>query len=108
LNISHITYFQLLKPTKFVCPIYDEEVAVAQKEFAKKLFLQNVELYRFIRENSGFNNFGLEELKSLSEVTKEIYHGMKQPAWLTKKWEDKGGKTTIELIRGLLDLRIIK
>lgn len=91
---------QLLKPTQFVCPAYDDEVKDVQKQFMKTLFLSNVEFYKFVREHAGFDNFGLEELKSLAEAAKEVDHGMKQPEWLAKKWPNKGGKSTLQIIKG--------
>jgi hypothetical protein len=62
------------------------------------LFAKNVEFFTFVRNQTGFKEFGLEELKSLAEVSKEVDHGMKQPEWLQKKWV--GDKTTLDLLKG--------
>jgi hypothetical protein len=97
---ANFDHFQLLKPTKFACPTFDKEVVTVQKNFADELFTKNAEFYEFVRNQTGFKEFGLGELKSLSEVSKEVDHGMKQPEWLHKKWPKEGGKTTLDLVKG--------
>lgn len=103
LNFNFILrFFQLLKPTKFACPAFNKEVKGVQEQFATDLFKKNAEFFAFVRNQTGFKEFGLEELKSVAEVSKEIDHGMKQPEWLEKKWD--GGKTTLDLIKGRYNL----
>ncbi|KAI6185019.1 Testicular acid phosphatase-like protein [Aphelenchoides bicaudatus] len=89
----------LLKPTKFACPAFDKEVVGVQQQFANDLFSKHAEFYEFVRNNTGFREFGLGELKSMSEVPKEVDHGLEQPDWLLKKWSNMEDKTTLDILK---------
>ncbi|KAI6238634.1 Testicular acid phosphatase-like protein [Aphelenchoides fujianensis] len=88
----------LLKPTAFACPRFDRKVRRVRETFAERLFADYAELFAFLRSATGFPQFGLEELKQLGEVAKEIDHRLPQPAWIDRRWPQYANRSTVELI----------
>lgn len=91
----------LLKPTKFACPTYERLVVKEQEKYAKRIFAQFADLFRFVRNATGFERIGLEELKSLGELNKELEHSMPQPSWVMRTWPKHSNKTTVALLTEL-------
>ncbi|KAI6224006.1 Testicular acid phosphatase-like protein [Aphelenchoides besseyi] len=91
----------LLKPTKFACPRFDEKVKKVREKFSTQLFSKYSDFFDYLKKVTGYQQIGLDELKTLSEIGKEIEQSLPQPDWVHKKWPKYQNKTTVELITAL-------
>ncbi|KAI6193235.1 hypothetical protein M3Y96_00997000 [Aphelenchoides besseyi] len=59
------------------------------------------DFFDYLEKMTGYQQIGLDELKRLSEIGKEIEQSLPQPDWMHKKWPNYQNKTTVELITAL-------
>ncbi|KAI6170137.1 hypothetical protein M3Y98_01208300 [Aphelenchoides besseyi] len=80
---------------------YRGEDPKVREKFSTQLFSKYADFFDYLEKMTGYQQIGLDELKRLSEIGKEIEQSLPQPDWMHKKWPNYQNKTTVELITAL-------
>ncbi|KAL3075450.1 hypothetical protein niasHS_011957 [Heterodera schachtii] len=94
---------ELLKPTSFACPVYDEMKKEVKQQLEQNLTNTYPELFTFIQQKvyKSAQPISLHQAAKLSNIKREVLHNLSQPEWVNLRWDQYGGQTTLDLVTEL-------
>ncbi|PAV58550.1 hypothetical protein WR25_01333 [Diploscapter pachys] len=88
------------KVTAIDCPLQHRLEDETNKDEGNTYNEQYKELFKFLENATGIENFNFEDADSIYNIQREIWNGLvdKQPSWINQTWPQYNNRTTMDII----------